>query len=421
MEIKWTHAIANVHCKVIEDEALEQIKTICNHYAMDWCNIEIMPDAHSWKGCVIWFTATIGDKIIPSLVWVDIGCWMAYAKFEYNWEIDFDWLDKFIRENIPCWFNIREEKYWLKSNETFQFTSLRDINYSIINNLICKKVDIDRAEKSIWTLWWWNHFIEIDKDDEWCYYLVVHSWSRYLWKQICEYYQDLASKKYSKDIMIEWKTLQEWIEYLKKKWEQKNIQECVEMFKKASNYVLEDLGNNKDLTYLEWEDKFKYIHDADICKGYAQLNREVMVTQILNYLWVSPDWLTIKHTIHNYIDKKDMVIRKWAIKNDEECLIPINMRDWAFIVSRKENMIWKWNDSLPHWAGRLMSRNKAKETINIDDYKKSMEWIYSTCITEWTLDESPMAYKNINDIKDIIEEVCVIKKHIKPIYNFKAE
>ena len=146
-----------------------------------------------------------------------------------------------------------------------------------------------------------------------------------------------------------------------------------------------------------------------------------MVTQILNYFWVLPEWLKIKHTIHNYIDTDEMIIRKWAIKNDEECLIPINMRDWAFIVSRKENMIWKWNNSLPHWAGRLMSRNKAKETINIDDYKKSMEWIYSTCITEWTLDESPMAYKNINDIKDIIEEVCVIKEHIKPIYNFKAE
>lgn len=407
MEIKWTHAIANVHCKVIEEEALEQIKTICNHYAMDWCNIEIMPDAHSWKGCVIWFTSTIKDKIIPSLVWVDIGCWMAYVKFEYNWEIDFDWLDKFIRENIPCWFNIRE-----KAISDFSFT---DFN--------CKSIDKDRALKSIWTLWGWNHFIEIDKDDEWYYYLVVHSWSRYLWKQICEYYQDLASKKYSKDIMIEWKTLQEWIEYLKKKWEQKNIQECVEMFKKASNYVLEDLGDNKDLTYLEWEDKDNYIKDASICQHFARKNRETMITIILKYLapWIKWTTWIIKHTIHNYIDLRDWVIRKWAIRNDEECLIPINMRDWAFIVSRKEDMIWKWNNSLPHWAGRLMSRNKAKETINIDDYKKSMEWIYSTCITEWTLDESPMAYKNIDDIKDIIEEVCVIKKHIKPIYNFKAE
>ena len=407
MEIKWTKATANVHCKVIEEEALEQIKTICNYTAMEWCNIEIMPDAHSWKGCVIWFTSTIWDKIIPNLVWVDIGCWMAYVKFEYDWKIDFDWLDKYIRENIPCWFNIR--------NEAISDFSFVDFN--------CKSIDKDRALKSIWTLWWWNHFIEIDKDDEWYYYLVIHSWSRYLWKQICEYYQDLASKRYSKDIIIEWKTLQEWIDYLKKKWEQKNIQECVEMFRKARNYVLEDLGDNKNLTYLEWEDKDNYIKDASICQNFARKNREAMITIILKYLahWIKWDTWIIKHTIHNYIDLRDWVIRKWAIRNDEECLIPINMRDWAFIVSRKDDMKWKWNNSLPHWAGRLMSRNKARESIWLDEYKKSMEWIRSSCVVESTIDESPMAYKSIDDIKEVIEEVCIIKKHIKPIYNFKAE
>ena len=418
MEIKWKYATANIHCKVLEDEALQQIDNITNCIWMDWCNIEIMPDAHSWKGCVIWFTSTIKDKIVPNLVWVDIGCWMAYAKFSYFWDINFEELDKFIREHIPSWFDIRDERYWLKSGEYFQFTSLWIINYDLLDKLKCKRVDLDRAEKSVWTLWWWNHFIEIDKCWENEYYLVVHSWSRYLWKQICEYYQDLALENMKKNVRINWRTKNEMIQHLKESGREKEIQKYVNLFHCLNQEYVE---RNKDVAFLEWKDMEDYIHDANVCKLYAQFNREVMVTQILNYFWVLPEWLKIKHTIHNYIDTDEMIIRKWAIKNDEECLIPINMRDWAFIVSRKDNMKWKWNNSLPHWAGRLMSRNKARETINIDDYKKSMEWIWSSCISEWTLDESPMAYKSIDDIRDVIEEVCVIKKHIKPIYNFKAE
>ena len=163
-----------------------------------------------------------------------------------------------------------------------------------------------------------------------------------------------------------------------------------------------------------------YIHDANICKLYAQFNREVMVTQILNYFWVLPEWLKIKHTIHNYIDKDEMIIRKWAIKNEWESLIPINMRDWAFIVESKWDNWKERNNSLPHWAGRLMSRWKARATISVEEFKKSMEWIYSSCVSEATLDESPMAYKSIDNIQDVIWDVCVIKKHIKPVYNFKA-
>lgn len=414
-KINWDFATAILHCKAIEDEAIEQIKNICNHPAMEWCNIEIMPDAHSWKGCVIWFTSTIDDKIIPNLVWVDIGCWMAYAKFSYFWDINFEELDKFIREHIPSWFDIRDKRYWLKSDEYFQFTSLWVINYDLLDELRCKSVDLDRAEKSVWTLWWWNHFIEIDKCWENEYYLVVHSWSRYLWKQICEYYQNLAYEKCKTEVKVEWKTRAEMIKFLKSEWRQREIQSYKEIYHKA-----QDNSIDKDTAYLQWWDMRNYIHDANICKLYAQFNREVMVTQILNYFWALPEWLKIKHTIHNYIDTDEMVIRKWAIKNDKECLIPINMRDWAFIVSRKDDMKWKWNNSLPHWAGRLMSRNKARESIWLDEYKKSMKWIRSSCVVESTIDESPMAYKSIDNIRDVIEEVCVIKEHIKPVYNFKA-
>lgn len=414
-KINWDFATAILHCKAIEDEAIEQIKNICNHPAMAWCNIAIMPDAHSWKGCVIWFTSTIKDKIVPNLVWVDIGCWMAYAKFSYFWDINFEELDKFIREHIPSWFDIRDKRYWLKSDEFFQFTSLWVINYDVLDKLRCKMVDLDRAEKSVWTLWWWNHFIEIDKCWENEYYLVVHSWSRYLWKQICEYYQNLAYEKCKTEVKVEWKTRAEMIEFLKSEWRQREIQAYKEIYHQA-----QDNSIDKDTSYLRWKDMEDYIHDANICKSYAQFNREVMVTQILNYFWVLPEWLKIKHTIHNYIDTDEMIIRKWAIKNEWESLIPINMRDWAFIVESKWDNWKERNNSLPHWAGRLMSRWKARATISIEEFKKSMEWIYSSCVSEATLDESPMAYKSIDNIQDVIWDVCVIKEHIKPVYNFKA-
>lgn len=399
-KINWDFATAILHCKAIEDEAIEQIKNICNHPAMAWCNIAIMPDAHAWAWCVIWFTSTINDNIIPNLVWVDIGCWMAYAKFKAD-EIDFEALDKYIRGNIPSWFDI---------NDKFQ---LWDTGCLRLDRLKCEEhINKERAELSVWTLWWWNHFIEIDKDDKWYYYLVIHSWSRYLWKQVCEYYQNLAYEKCKTEVKVEWKTRAEMIDFLKSEWRQKEIQSYKEIYHQA-----QDNSIDKDTAYLRWEDKDNYINDALICKDYAKLNRMCMALKILQFLWVEPEYL--RETVHNYIDK-DWIIRKWAIKNEWESLIPINMRDWAFIVESKWDNWKERNNSLPHWAGRLMSRWKARATISVEEFKKSMEWIYSTCVSEATLDESPMAYKSIDNIQDIIWDVCVIKEHIKPVYNFKA-
>ena len=399
-KINWDFSTAILHCKAIEDEAIEQIKNICNHPAMAWCNIAIMPDAHSWAWCVIWFTSTINDKIIPNLVWVDIGCWMAYAKFKAD-EINFEALDKYIRENIPSWFDI---------NDKFQLWNTECLH---LDRLKCEEhINKERAELSVWTLWWWNHFIEIDKDDKWYYYLVIHSWSRYLWKQVCEYYQNLAYEKCKTEVKVEWKTRAEMIEFLKSEWRQKEIQSYKEIYHQA-----QDNSIDKDTAYLRWEDKDNYINDALICKDYAKLNRMCMALKILQFLWVEPEYL--RETVHNYIDT-DWIIRKWAIKNEWESLIPINMRDWAFIVESKWDNWKERNNSLPHWAGRLMSRWKARATISVEEFKKSMEWIYSSCVSEATLDESPMAYKSIDNIQDVIWDVCVIKEHIKPVYNFKA-
>lgn len=401
-QIEWKYTKATLHVKAIEDEALEQIVSICNNPAMEWCNIAIMPDAHSWAWCVIWFTSTINDKIIPNLVWVDIWCWMAYTKFKVD-EINFDKLDEYIRQNIPCGFDIRGECPVSVNKDSLRLDELVCINF----------ISKERAEKSVWTLWWWNHFIEIDKDDKWYYYLVIHSWSRNLWKQVCEYYQNLAYEKCKKDVKIDSKTWEEMIEFLKAEWRQSEIQNYKKLFHEAEENILVD----KDTAYLEWHDKDDYIHDALICKQYATINRFYMAMKIMEFFWCEYEYL--RETIHNYIDE-DLIIRKWAIKNNWESLIPINMRDWAFIVESKWDNWKEWNNSLPHWAWRLMSRRKARESISIDEFKKSMEWIYSSCISESTLDESPMAYKSIDNIEDIIWDVCIIKEHIKPVYNFKA-
>jgi tRNA-splicing ligase RtcB len=387
---------------LVEPEAIEQINKLIEQDVFKDCKIRIMPDVHTGVGCVIGFTADLGDKVIPNIVGVDIGCGMLTVKLGKT-DIDLDKLDRIIRKYIPYGKNVHDSRF-------VKFDKLKD--------LYCYRElkDTKRIERSIGTLGGGNHFIEVDIDTEDNKYLIIHSGSRNLGKQVAIYYQNLAiDLMRGKDEILEKqkKLIEEYKNLGKKKDIQKAIKELHKTFKAR------ELNIPKELCYLKGEYREQYLHDMKICQEYASLNRRTMSNLIIdNYsgLKVQESF----ETIHNYIDHKSNIVRKGAIsaKKGEKLLIPINMKDGCIIGIGKGNE--DWNCSAPHGAGRLMSRTKAKETLNLEDYQETMMGIYSTCIDFSTIDEAPMAYKPIESIIDNIKDTVEIISIIKPIYNFKA-
>jgi len=389
----------------IEPEALNQIYTLIKQPAFADCKVRIMPDVHAGAGCVIGFTADLGDKVIPNIVGVDIGCGMLTVNLG-KVDIDLEKLDSVIRQYIPSGRNVREEA-------TYSFDSIK--NLYCYDNL----KDKERFESSIGTLGGGNHFIEVDVDDEGNKYLIIHSGSRNLGKQVAEYYQnvaiDIIHGKY--DIAKEQEHI---IREYKASGRQKEIEKAIKDLK--SSFQSNPLKIPKDLCYLSGEWRDKYLHDMKICQEYAKANRNVMAGIIvkqmgLEHLW---DWRNVFTTVHNYIDHDTNIVRKGAIsaKKGELLLIPINMRDGCIIGRGKGND--DWNCSAPHGAGRIMSRSKAKELLSIEEYKDAMNGIYTTSVSESTIDEAPMAYKPMDEIVENIKDTVEIIKIIKPIYNFKA-
>ena len=409
----------------IEGEALDQIYNLLKQEPFKSCKVRIMPDVHAGKGCVIGFTADLKDKIIPNIVGVDIGCGMLCIDLGFV-DLDLERLDNIIHEFIPAGREIRNNSL---------------VDFKKINSLYCLKAlkEKDNFNKSIGTLGGGNHFIEVDQDEEGRKYLVIHTGSRNLGKQVAEYYQNLAIELHSGKEDLNQKKI-ELIKDYKKCGREKEIQ-------KALNKLEEQYKNMKpkipsELCYLEGKYREMYLHDMKICQEYASLNRENIAKQILlNYFeikddyqlrfyWIGKDyWYTqdmveypfnVFETIHNYISFEDNIVRKGAIsaKLGEQVLIPMNMRDGSIIAIGKGNE--DWNNSAPHGAGRIMSRGKAKDTLNLQDYKESMEGIYTTSINQSTLDEAPFVYKPMQEIIDNIKDTVEIEKIIKPIYNFKS-
>ena len=388
---------AKVFTDIIEDTAIDQIKTLCDQEFVKNSSIRIMPDVHSGAGCTIGTTMTIKDKIVPNLVGVDIGCGMdTYVLKEKD--IDLKKLDEFIYAKVPAGMAIRE-------------TPHEYINNINLENLYCiNEINKSRAIHSMGTLGGGNHFIEANRDDEGNLYIVIHSGSRYLGKQVAEYYQEEAFKHLNNNSAEQ---IDDAIVKLKKEGRQSEIQKTIQ---KLKGQVLTDIP--KTLAYLEGELFEKYIHDMKIVQQYAIFNRKAMAEDIIKALGLNiSETFT---TIHNYIDIDSMILRKGSVsaKNGEVLLIPINMRDGSLICVGKGNP--DWNYSAPHGAGRLYSRMKAKQTFNLDEFKKSMEGIYTTSVGNDTIDECPMAYKKIGDITNNITPTATILKIIKPIYNFKA-
>ncbi|MDO4498727.1 MAG: RtcB family protein [Coriobacteriaceae bacterium] len=396
-KISGRFATAIAYASIIDDTAREQIALMCDQPFAEDANIRIMPDVHAGKGCTIGTTMRVTDKIVPNIVGVDIGCGM-YTINLGNEPIDMMHLDEACH-SIPCGFDV-----WPGRREAFDLEQLRA--YRQLNKT-------KHIQRSIGTLGGGNHFIEVDRASDGTYYLIIHSGSRNLGTQIAAYYQQLAIELHQgkeeyfirKDALI--------AEY-KAAGRRKEIQNAL----KELHWEEREPDAPKDLCWLYGSYMEDYLHDIEVCQRFAKRNREVMAEVILES--IGRQGTDAFHTIHNYIDVDEMVLRKGAIAahKGEMVLIPINMRDGSILARGKGNP--DWNESAPHGAGRLMSRNEAHEKLDLEEFKKQMEGIYTTCVGESTLDEAPMAYKSIDDIIGHLGDTVEVIDVLKPVYNFKA-
>ena len=365
IELTGQYNTAKVFTDTAEQSAIVQIEHLLDQPFIAGSKVRVMPDAHSGMGCTIGTTMTIIDKVVPNLVGVDIGCGMETVLLKDK-RVELSQLDKAIHQYIPSGFQIRKDHHHFA--EEIDLTALR----------CADRVDLKRAALSIGTLGGGNHFIELGKDDDGLLYLVVHSGSRNLGKQVCDYYQNAAADKLNR----------------------------------------KGKGADRVLAYAEGELLDDYLHDMAIIQRYADLNRKAIVKELAKRM----KFKTVEQfsTIHNYIDLDRMILRKGAIsaQKGERMLIPMNMRDGSLICIGKGNE--DWNFSAPHGAGRLMSRTAAKEKITLTQYEKAMTGIYSSTVNRSTIDEAPFAYKPMEEIIANIGDTADIVKTVKPLYNFKA-
>lgn len=386
----------------IDGKALDQIYTLAKQPAFADCKIRIMPDVHAGAGCVIGFTADLGLKVIPNIVGVDIGCGMRVVELG-KVEIDYAQLDEIIRKHIPSGRNVHDTE-----------DSQAD---EIINLLFCKDQLKNRSwlNCSLGTLGGGNHFIELDVDEEDHKYLVIHTGSRNVGKQVAEYYQQMAIEdcSFKQEFKEKSETL---IAEYKKAGKRRDIPKALEDLKKA--YAGKGDKIPKELSYLTGEHRIKYLQDMYVCQGFAFKNREKIAKTILKALGIHD--VPYFETVHNYIDPESNIVRKGAVsaQSGERLLIPINMRDGCIIAVGKGNE--DWNNSAPHGAGRILSRGEAKKAVSLEEYQDSMRGIFTTSVSQSTLDESPMVYKSMDEILENIKDTVDVERIIRPVYNFKA-
>ena len=385
-----------IFAKTIEAEAMKQIEDMATSEAYRDCKIRIMPDCHAGKGCTVGTVIQTAGKVVPNTVGVDIGCGMLVVKLGKK-DINLSLLDRIINESVPSGFDVHEQSK-PKDMSPFMLSRLNDLHKST------PVFDLDYIGRSLGTLGGGNHFIELDEDEHGCKYLVVHSGSRNLGVKVCNYFQNLAKKN------------------VNHREERKRIIEDLKKYglEKEINNTLRRLGSvPPDLAYLEGKDLDDYNFAAHVCQDFAYENRWNIAMTILRGLELHHNGFFT--TSHNYFNIHSGIIRKGAVRaeKDEQLIIPLNMRDGSLICRGKGNEDWLC--SAPHGAGRLMSRNRAKETLSMEEYRQQMHGIYSTSVCESTIDESPMAYKSAEEIESLIADTVDVVKRIKPIYNFKAK
>jgi len=393
-ELNSKYGEVKIFAETIEQEAISQIISIANSPLGEDAHVRIMPDAHAGKGCVIGTTMKYEGKICPNIVGVDIGCGVLAIPFKE--EIDLEKFDEVCHKVLVSGRAAREEAI------------IPEYQEDLYSRLLCwdNLKNHDWIYKSLGTLGGGNHFVELNKGDNYNW-LVVHTGSRNLGKQVADFYQ-LRTQEHWAEVDNEDRF--ELINHLKSIGEEYRIQEEL---KKIARH------NPSELDYLEGAAAQDYLHDMKICQEWARKNRQVLSFELMKLMgWSAAD--TVIHSIHNYIDLTNNIIRKGAIsaQRGETCIIPLNMRDGSLICVGKGNE--DWNCSAPHGAGRIMSRAKAKKEITLADFQHSMEGIYSSTICVGTIDEAPFAYKDMEEIMIVIEPTVDIIERIVPIYNFKA-
>lgn len=404
-ELTGKYGTAKVYATTVEDECVSQIYGFMNSPVVEGCNIAIMPDTHAGKGSCIGFTQKINKdapRVNPNMVGVDIGCGMLVLKISaeagkqlFN-KPGLDKFDKIMHTKIPSGMNHRKTLHRFAKD------------FSRISDLIAD-ADYNKELFAMGSLGGGNHFVEIDKDENGDYYIVIHSGSRHLGIAVAKYWENKAVEYHKNNSKVK----NDLINQLKKEGREKDIQ--AEIAKIPTVIV------SRELSYLEGEDVNGYLHDMDICQEFARLNREAMLDVLVEEMGIKKRHILDKFcTIHNYIDIGSSILRKGAIslQNDETAIIPINMQFGSLIVKGKGNP--DWNFSGPHGAGRLMSRSKAKETLKMEDFRESMKDIYTTSVCVSTIDEAPMAYKPADEILENIKENAEVISIIKPVYSFKS-
>jgi len=358
-EVKGNYGTAKVFSEIRDEKAVEQIQVLMDQPFVEGSSVRIMPDYHWGAGCTIGFTAVLGDFVVPNLVGVDIGCGMYVESFGKQ-DFDLKSFDRLVHE-IPAGFNS-----WKQPLQYAPF----------MRELLCfDQIKSSVIDKQVGTLGGGNHFIELDRNENTGeIFLVIHSGSRNIGKQVADHYQKLAEKTCNADVP-------------------------------------------KPLRYLKGELAQRYLHDMRFCQEYASLNRQTMGKYINQRFGIGGSTF---QTIHNYINASDNIIRKGAVsaKKGEKLIIPLNMRDGSLVCVGKGNR--DWNNSAPHGAGRLYGRKEAFRTLNLQDFKASMKDVFSTTVNQDTLDEAPMAYKPMDEIVNAIKDTVTIDSHLKPVYNFKA-
>lgn len=386
-DIKGKFGVAHVFANTIDDDCISQIYSIMNSPTVKNSHVSIMPDTHSGKGIVVGFTQDIVNRLNPSFVGVDVGCGMLVLKVSKEFHMDLPKLDKIMHQKIPSGL-----KHCDKVSPFAKNINLKELIADVNHN---------KEILGLSSLGGGNHFAEVDKDQNGDYYIVIHSGSRHLGVAVCEYWERVANN-FHKKLAV-------------KKSELINAKDEKGLAK------LPEVVTSYGLSYLMGDDLKGYLHDMKITQEFARLNREAMLDVICTEMGIKKRYILDKFcTIHNYIDLDKMILRKGAIslEKGERAIIPISMAYGSLIVTGKGNP--DWNYSGPHGAGRLLSRSDAKNSISMAEYKKSMEGIYTTSVNSSTIDESPMAYKNPDEIIKAIEETADIIDIIKPIYNFKS-
>lgn len=397
MIIQGKVASAVAYASVIEQEAIDQIRRMCDYDFTEGSTIRIMPDVHAGKGCTIGTTMTIRDKAVPNVVGVDIGCGMYTVRLNER-EVDFARFDE-AAHFVPSGM-----KVWEGRREPFELETLRC--FRALKNT-------RRLQRSLGTLGGGNHFIEIDRAADGTLYLVIHTGSRNLGKQVAEHYQRLAVEL-NQGREAYFKKRDALIAEYKAAGRRKEIQAALE----ALHWANKPLTIPEDLCYVYGEYLEDYLHDVEICQQFARRNRELIAEVLLSRSGMTGG--EAFHTIHNYIDTQEMILRKGAIAahKGEKVLIPINMRDGSVLAIGRGNP--DWNYSAPHGAGRLMSRSAARQSLDMAAYAEAMKGVYTTSVNPSTIDEAPMAYKSLEDIIGVIQDSVDVVEIMKPIYNFKA-